>query len=112
MKKPEDMTPHEIKDEIEILVARQAEDHGREYQLRLRLALDACPYKIGDVLVNRRGERARVDSIGIPSWRHNQFSISGVYLKADGTPWKNPGRDNNRPRSCGFDIQEDWSRPT
>lgn len=111
MKKPEDMKPQEINDEIKVLVARQSDDHAREYQLRLRVALDACPYKIGETLVNRRGEKARVDGIGIPSWRNEEYSLSGVYLKADGTPAMNPGRDNKRPRVCNFDSMDEWKRP-
>lgn len=113
MKKPEDMTPAEIKAEIADLVERRGEIDGRLGALRLRLALDACPYQVGEVLVNRQGERARIDEIRASSsvLHEGGYALSGIYLKKDGTPAMNPGRDNERPRQCNFNSWDQWKRP-
>jgi len=111
MKRPEDMTPTEINAEINDLEEQRGHISERLGALRFRLALDACPYQVGDVLVNRMGERARVDQIGPGEYFRGVYRLFGVYLKADGTPARNPGRDNTRPRTCRFNSWEDWKRP-
>jgi len=112
MKKPEDMTPQEIKTEIAELESQIGTRQARRGALRLRLALDACPYQVGEVLVNRQGERGRIDEIcASQSVLHEGYAMRGVYLKKDGTVAMNPGRDNTRPRTCGFYNWEDWKRP-
>lgn len=112
MKTPEDMTPQEINAEISNLRTQREQISGRLHALRLRLALDACPYQVGEVLVNRTGERGRIDEIGIPGNLDGQaFSLSGVYLKKDGTVAMNPGRDNLKPRFNPFYSWEEWKRP-
>ena len=113
MKKPEDMTPAEINAEIEDLEEQRGTISGRLGALRLRLALDACPYQVGEILVNRNGDRSRIVEI----YASRNVSISqgyamrGFYLKKDGSPAMNPGRDNTRPRICEFYEYEDWKRP-
>lgn len=114
MKKPEDMTPQEIKDEIFDLQSQIGTRQVRLGVLCLRLALDACPYQVGEVLINQHGERARIDDIRAPSIYGGGFGkgyrMVGVYLKKDGTPAMNPGRDNQRPRACLFYDWEDWKK--
>jgi prepilin-type N-terminal cleavage/methylation domain-containing protein len=113
-KNPEDMMPDEINTEISMLETQRAQINARLGALRLRLALDACPYQVGEVLVNRQGERARIDEVFAPQnilTRDRGYAMRGVYLKKDGTPAMNPGRDNTRPRSCPFSTWDDWKRP-
>jgi len=110
MKKPEDMTPAEIKAEIEDLGKRLSEGNARLFRLRLRLALDACPYQVGEVLVNRLGQRGRVDAIHAQQYGGEGYQLSGIWLKKDGTPAMNPGRDNTSPRVNGFSSWEEWKR--
>ena len=107
MKLPEAMTPAEINAEILDLEEKRGTIVRRLGALRLRLALDACPYHAGEVLINRHGERARIDEI----YADDGYALSGIYLKKDGTPAMNPGRDNQRPRACLFHDWEDWKRP-
>ena len=113
MKNPEDMTPQEIAQEIADLESQIGTRQVRRSKLRQCQANRACPYAVGDVLVNRQGVRARIDEIQPPSFggREKAYSISGVYLKKDGTPQVNPGRDNTRPRACSFSFWEGW-KPT
>lgn len=112
MKKPEDMTPQEIAQELSELEAQINTRQARHSHLRRRLALDACPYHVGEILVNRHGDRGRIDEIGAStSVLHGSYAMRGVYLRKDGTPAVNPGRDNYRPRFCGFMEWEDWKRP-
>jgi len=111
MKKPEDMTPQEINAAIAELESQIGTRQVRHGALRLRLALDPCPYQVGEVLVNRQGERGRIDEIyASQSVLHEGYAMRGVYLKKDGTPQMNPGRDNQRPRLCPFYSWEDWKR--
>lgn len=113
MKKPEDMTPAEINAEIEDLEEQRGNINARLGALRLRLALVACPYQVGEVLANRHGDSGRI--VEIYASRNiavNQgYALRGVYLKKDGSPARNPGRDNTRLRICDFNSWEDWKRP-
>ena len=111
LKKPENMTPAEINREIGKLEEGRGKIIGRLGALRLRLALDACPYQVGEILVNQRGDRARIDNIGTSKHYGEKYQLSGVYLKKDGTPAVNPGRDNDRPRACHFEEYDKWKRP-
>ena len=63
------------------------EKHIREYEQRRAELL--CPYKVGDVLVNDRGERAQIVAIRRPGIFDKGYGLSGRYIKKDGTPWKN-----------------------
>ncbi len=67
-----------------------------------------CPFKVGDVLVNNNNEHGRIEEVR-PDDGHKGFKLSGIYLKANGEPWKNPGHDNTRPRSCSFNDWEQWT---
>lgn len=67
-----------------------------------------CPFKVGDLFVNLKNEHARLDEIR-PDDGKKGFRLVGIYLKADGTPWKNPGHDNTRARSCSFNDWEQWT---
>src|SRR5487761_2366167 len=70
--------------------------------LEQKLAELKCPFQVGDVLVNDRGDRAQVETIEPPTGHGDDkdYSLSGFYVKKNGKPWKNPGRDNQRPRVC------------
>jgi len=113
MKTPEDMTPLEINQEVAALEGQRGKIVARLYSLRLRLALDACPYRVGEILVNRHGQRARINHITSASQYSvgPLYSLRGVYLKKDGAPARNPGRDNTRSRICRFDSWDKW-KPT
>lgn len=111
MQNLEEMTPEQIKAELSILQSRRNELDARIYGLRLRLAIYDCPFQVGETLVNRGGERARIDGIGPSQHRRASYSMRGVYLKKDGTPAMNPGRDNTRPRHCEFYEWDEWRRP-
>ncbi len=112
LKKAEDMTPDEINAELDTLEEWQSGLIQRMAELRRRLALDACPYKEGEVLVSIHGERARIESISATQGPRGKYKLCGVYLKADGSPARNPGRDNTRPRACQFYEWDKWQRPT
>lgn len=111
MKKFEDMTHAEINAEIDALEEQRGRINDYLGELRRRLALDACPYQVGDVLVNKNGERARIDEIGADKIHRGQYRLVGLYLKADGTPARNPGRDNTSFRFCPFHEWNGWKRP-
>jgi len=75
-------------------------------------ALLVCPFEVGDILVNFHGERAQVETIEPPtSYNGDQgYNLTGFYVKKDGTPAMNPGRDNTRPRICTFWLYEPWQK--
>lgn len=111
MKKPEELTPAELKAEIEALEIQKAATDERLDALLLRRALDACPYQVGDVLINFHGERARIDNISAPHYGGEGYDLEGVYLKKDGSPQGNPGGGSSKLyRHCSFTEYEHWAR--
>ena len=59
--------------------------------LRQKRALDACPYKVGQVMVlttsGRKGQRARITAI-TPDYNRAGYRLRGAVLKQDGTDGK------------------------
>lgn len=106
MKKPEDMTPQEITQELNELEVLVATKHVRISDLRRRQAIRACPYHVGQILTNRKGDRARIDDI-FPLL-HSGYAMRGVCLNAGGTPIRNVTTDKVKVYDCHFSESEEW----
>lgn len=107
------MTNEELMAEIDRLENKRGELRVQVGRLCQTLAARTCPYKVGDVLVSRGGEHARIDEIrgAEPGTTYGPlYRMSGVYLKNDGTPAMNPGRRNTMPRVCGFREWDEWRK--
>ena len=103
MKKPEDMTPTEINAEILQLEEQRADIVARLGALRLYCARNVCPYRTGEVLVNKGGQRAVVKEIyARPPGYGDAYGMRGTYLLKNGTEGK---------RACHFYEWNDWKRP-
>lgn len=53
-------------------------------QKRTELAALFCPFKVGDILVNEKGQRAQITSIA-PGYFSDGYKMTGAYYKRDGT---------------------------
>jgi len=73
-----------------------------------------CPFQVGEILVNKHGERAQVESIEPGADRYGRgnadYSLRGFFVKKDGTPWKASGRGRDHTRGCDFDLYGPWSK--
>lgn len=101
-KDPADMTTVELADEIHRLVIKHREYEDRIGDLRKIQALQACPFKVGEILVDKKGQRAVIRNIGPHSWWGGDgYGMTGVYLKKDGTEGK---------RRCQFYNWDKWKK--
>ena len=57
--------------------------------LKREKAMLLCPYRIGEILVDRHGRQARLINILSSSWQ--DYRMVGVFLKKDGTEGKRTG---------------------
>ncbi|MFA5429861.1 MAG: hypothetical protein WC329_01725 [Candidatus Omnitrophota bacterium] len=74
---------------------------------RMELAHLACPFKVGDMMVNTSGRRAIIEEIKAGRG-NNKFQLAGTMINKDGNPAK--GRYSSRQRA-DFEFFN-WKRET
>jgi len=81
------MNKQELKDKIErrLLVLKTAQfDVDNAHQDYANLM---CPYKVGGILVNNKGDKARLSRIEFASLSGIGFKLYGVKIKKDGSDY-------------------------
>lgn len=110
MANAEDMGLEEVNTKIESLEGIIGTLQGRLGRLKQRRADLTCPFKVGDVLIDYQGQRARITEIRTTSRYGETYALAGVYLNKNGSVARNPGRDNDKPRYCVFYSFNEWKK--
>jgi hypothetical protein len=73
-------------EELKANLKRETEElnrvNARVNELKLALAIAQCPYKIGDIVVNKKGKRARITEI---TTGYQTYQLIGATIRKDGS---------------------------
>lgn len=99
---PSEMTVDEMRAEVKRLEDRRGEIGNQIGEISQNLATLICPYSVGDVLVNKKGERARIKRIRYSGFEFGcGYLLNGVYIKKDGS---------DGIRRCHFYGTDAWKK--
>ena len=80
-----DRSPTEYDAQIAELITQEEKLCQQREGLEQLRAEQLCPFKVGDVLIDRRGHKAVVKAIFAPSWQSEGYAMRGAMLRKDGS---------------------------
>ena len=93
-------SPTEYDDKIAELITQEEALRLERLGLEFLRALALCPFKVGDVLIDRRGHKAVLKEISASSWQPESYAMRGAMLRKDGS----------EGRIAKLDIWAEWEK--